>query len=535
MRVGKRVKGLALLMAFLVTVVVMGTASLTGGCEEVSAAAGVVTLSTATIAGTNVVVIGKADSVISSDDGMYYLIAQNFSEAGAAGTNVAKVAAGTAVQFTFALGNNTANSNLYKRFVVAVKRGGVLTPVSNTRCITNPEAVAAHTAARHDGGKKGILPAASMIDTNDLTNLGVNQITYNLPVGDLCSSGGGSIPFTYNGKTYSFNAAIVGQYDSLVPKMNARGIQISMVVLNNLKSDTTLIHPLSRGHSGANYYAFNTAETAGIEKLEAVAAFLGQRYSGTGHGTIDNWIIGNEINARYEWNYMSNVDVNTYADYYADAFRIFYNGIKSQNANARIYISIDQQWSKSSDSNKYYGSVEFLNAFNAIVTAEGNIDWHVGFHPYNVPLYQPMAWAQSSLVTHSQDTRYVSMQNIDVLTDFLCQSTFLAPNGQVRSIICSEVGYTSSSGEAVQAASVTYGYLQAMANQHIDGFILSRELDDKSEIAQGLSLGLIKTNGTHKQAYEYYRNINGANAATYMAAAASTIGITDMATILTVR
>ena len=49
---------------------------------------------------------------------------------------------------------------------------------------------------------------------------------------------------------------------------------------------------------------FNTVDQAGLEKLEAVAAFLGQRYSGTGHGTVDNWIVGNEVNARNEWNYM---------------------------------------------------------------------------------------------------------------------------------------------------------------------------------------------------------------------------------------
>ena len=61
-----------------------------------------------------------------------------------------------------------------------------------------------------------------------------------------------------------------------------------------------------------------------MDKLEAVASFLGQRYSNTGHGTVDNWIVGNEINARQEWNYMNpSPGIDYYAAEYAQAVRIF--------------------------------------------------------------------------------------------------------------------------------------------------------------------------------------------------------------------
>jgi hypothetical protein len=43
--------------------------------------------------------------------------------------------------FTFALGKNTGNSNLFKKFTVVAIRGGVPTQVSNACYITNPEAV----------------------------------------------------------------------------------------------------------------------------------------------------------------------------------------------------------------------------------------------------------------------------------------------------------------------------------------------------------------------------------------------------------
>lgn len=537
---GKQKRGFISVMLQKMTAVFCGTFLLTAvmmvmDVSQTSAAGYGVTVKNCLIQGGNVVVLVSASQVPASDDGLYHLYAQEVYENGVTGKEVASAAAGANAQFAFLLGNNTAKSNLYKKFIVAVKKGGVLQQVSSPAYITNPEAVAIHTTARMKVGKKGILPAATMLDTNDLQNLGIHQCTYNVLVGTLCQGGGGSIAYQYNGKTYNFSKAIVGQYDSLVPKLNKRGIQVTLVILNNRSGDPTLIHPLSRDSLSANYYAFNTAEQAGVEKLEAVASFLAQRYSGNGHGTVDNWVIGNEVNARADWNYMSAVDVTTFADEYAKAVRIFYNGIKSENGNARVYISVDQQWAKSANAALYYGSKDFLNTFNSIMLTGGNIDWDVAVHPYDVPLYDPVAWGATGRVQHSQSTAYITMQNIDVLTDYLSQSSLLAPKGNVRSVICSEQGYTSLQGENIQAAAVVYGYMQAMANQHIDAFILSRELDDAGEIGQGLANGIVNLNGTHKLAYDYYKNIDGAAAAQYAAAAAATIGVSDLSQILTVR
>ncbi len=495
-------------------------------------AAGSVTIKSCQIQGSNVVVTAGTGSVPSSDDGLYYLFADQPFQDGAAGTQVATAPAAANATFSFALNFNSANSNLFKKYVVAVKQGGVMTPVSTARYITNPEAAAKHTQARSNVGKKGILPAVATINSGLLKQTGTNQVVYNLPVGNLCNGSG--ISYTYNGKTYQFSSAIVGQYDQIVPSLNNQGIQVTIVLLNNLTGDQTLIHPLSRGYGGANYYAFNTAEQAGVEKLEAIAAFLGERYSGTGHGKVDNWIVGNEVNARADWNYMSNVDLSVFTAEYAKAVRIFYNGIKSQNGNANIYISVDQQWSRSSNAALYYAGKPFMDTFNSLVSSEGNIDWHVAMHPYDVPLTDPRPWNASSLVQHSNATAYITIQNIDVLTDYLGQASFRSPTGQVRSVLCSEVGYTSLQGEDVQAAALMYAYWQAVNNQHIDGIIFSRQQDDSGEIVQGLANGITNLNGSHKASWDYYVNMNGANAANYLASASAIAGV-DLSTKITVR
>lgn len=498
---------------------------------------GTVTLNSCRIEGGNVVVEANAKNILKTDDDRYVVIAQQMYESGNEGTEVASVTieeldeAGD-LTFIFPLNKNSDSSNLFRRFFVAAKYNGELIPVSAAKYVENPSACAGHTVARNDHGKKGILPSAALIRGTGLKTLGVQQALYNLPIGSLCSGGG--INYTYNGKTYSFNASIVSQYDIVVPHLNSMGIQVTMVILNNSNGDASMLHPKARGGS-SRYYAFNSAEQAGIEKLEAIASFLAERYSGTGHGTIDNWIIGNEINARADWHYMSDVGVDSFAQEYANAFRIFYNGIKSQNGNARIYISIDQQWARSINSAKYYSSKSFLQSFNSAVLREGDMDWHVAVHPYNVPLYDPHAWYSGSNIPHSQDAAYISMRNIDVLTDFLSQGTFLAPDGNVRSVLCSEVGYTSVQGEAVQAASVVYGYLQAMHNSHIDGFILSREQDDAGEIAERLANGLLDLSGRQKLAYSYYQAMGTANEQQYIDAAVQTMGIGSISEVLTDR
>lgn len=489
-----------------------------------------VTISSVAINGNNVVV--TTTGTAATDDGVYHLYAQDPAMSGVQGTEVAVAAASGSTTFTVPLGKNTANSVLFKKFTVVGTKGGALTDLSNDMYILNPEAGATHTQARHDGGKKGILPAAEMIqNTATLTAMGVKQITYNLPIGDLCSGGGTN--YTYNGKTYSFNSGIVGQYDLIVPKMNAAGIQVNLVVLCGANSGE-LIHPLSRGVA-ANYYMFNTVDTAALEKLEAIASFLGERYSGTGHGTVDNWIIGNEVNARNEWNYMNpSAGLAGFAKAYADELRVFYTGIKSQNANARIYAATDQEW-QSDNAALHYGAQELLTQMNAQIVSEGNFDWSLASHPYNFPLYEPNTLTAKAQVTHAQNTRYITMANIDVLTDFMCQPQFLNPAGQVRSIALTEVGFTSSaakgSNEQLQAANIVYAINQANANQHIDGIIINRQLTDASEVMQGLDYGLLNANGSQKLAYSWYTT---AESAETIAAAGAVLG-KDIVSSITIR
>ncbi len=483
----------------------------------------------ATIQGSNVVVASAGD--YSGDDGLYYLYAQQPYESGVQGINVATAPAASGTTFTLPLGYNTPASNLNKKFQLAVRKNGAMVPVGSAIFITNPEAAATHTWPRRDFGKKGILPAAELLDNNDLTDLGVKQITYNVPLGKLTTGGG--VNYTYNGKVYTFNEQILGQYDKVVPLMNTRGIQVTLILLNDLSPDPTLIHPLSRDYTGANYYAFNAADQAGVEKLAAVCTFLAERFSDTGHGTVDNWIIGNEVNARLEWHYMTaGAGLDTDAREYARALRVAYNSIRSVNANARVYACFDHEYAASDNVSAHYSGLAFMNAMNTWIRLEGDFDWSLAVHPYNAPLYDPFVWKPSVYTPRNASPRFLSMQNIDVLTDLMCTPLFLSPTGQVRSILLSEQGYVSSAGQQYQAASIVYAYMQAMANQHIDGFILSRQMDHAAEIAQGLDMGIQNPDGSHKLSYDWYKNVDSPY---IQQQAAAVMGVSSVSELLTVR
>lgn len=488
-----------------------------------------VSISSCTISGSDVVCQLSAGSVPSNDDGKYYIYADEVYQDGTVGKVVASVDAGASATAVFPLNYNTADSNLSRKFLVAVRRGGQMVQVSNEHYITNPEAIAAYTSPRRDTGIKGILPDLTKCSNGELQDLGIQQVVYNIDMGEICAdaSAAGAIPFSYNGQTYYFNGGRINSFDSLVKSLNNYGIQITLVLLNGGQSPYAqdLVHPTARGGDCPGY-ALNVADAAGTNHIKAIGTFLAQRYSGqTGYGQVDNWIVGNEVNARTSWWYTNSTSLDYNVNIYAKAFRIIYNEMKSQNANIRIYNSIDQEWNRKSNPGSFLAKA-YLDQFNYYMIREGNIDWGLSFHPYNSPLYDPYAWNGPAVwVGSGITTPYITMQNMDILINYMHQSQFLNPGGQVRSISIAEIGYTSSFGNEKQEASIAYGYLKAASLPDVDAFMLFRQTDDAHEMESHLAMGLYDLNGNKKPAYNIYKNLGTANEGTAKARASEIIGM----------
>ena len=83
------------------------------------------------------------------------------------------------------------------------------------------------------------------------------------------------------------------------------GCQVSVIIVVDQNADGNFINPYSLDGLGAhNYYGLNAHTTEGAEMLAAAASFLANRWTGRGFGQVDNFIIGNEVNAWHMWNYM---------------------------------------------------------------------------------------------------------------------------------------------------------------------------------------------------------------------------------------
>ncbi len=512
----------------LATVAMAGKAVgvVTDNRGQVSEAAGrPVSINSCVISGGDVVVNVSAGSVPGSSDGQYYLYADEVYQDGCVGTVVATAPLGANATFTFPLNYYQAGSNLSKKFLVAVKSGGSMIQVSDEHYITNPEAIASQTKPRNDHGMKGILP--NTVDVATFKDLGISQMVYNLYMGDIVGPApdpSQTVSFSYNGVDYQFNGAALSQYDGFVRWCQGNNFQLTMTILNNkTEAGADLIHPLSRDSHVCPGYAMNTKEDGGTQHIKAIAAFLAQRYSGA-YGVIDNWVIGNEVNARTEWYYMNSTNIELNVSEYVKAFRIFYNEIKAVNANARVYTSFDQEWNRKSNPGCFL-SKTYLDRFNYYMLREGNVDWSLSVHPYNAPLFDPYAWKQQAqYVNTSLSTPYITMENIYILTDYMCQASFLNPAGAVRQISLSEIGYTSSFGEDAQAASITYAYTMAENNPYITSFILFRETDDAHEMESHIAQGLKNLDGSKKMAYDFYKALGTGNAAAYKDRASQIIG-----------
>lgn len=410
---------------------------------------------------------------------------------------------------------------LFKRFIPALRIDGNYVQVGEGVYLLNPEALAQNQDPYPElGSKKGILLDPTMVGTPELTDLNVKHAIYNIPLshimGETTDQTFPTITYTYRGRNYVFNGAAVNGYDGLFTYLSEQGMTATAVILNDW-NDTfpELIHPEARNQdSGAYYYMFNASEAEGTRTLEAVASFLAERYSSGKHGIIHSWVIANEINQNRVWNYMNTKDVYHYTREFEKSFRIFYQAVKSHYANARVYFSIDHAWnSNEGDNASFFNGRDVLEAFNEAALQHGNYDWGIAIHPYPEPLTRVNYWSQE--YDRTRDASHLSIMNLNVLTDMLSEEAYLDRAGEVRSVTITELGFTSGSGERLQAAAFAYCYHIVEDNPYVDAFLMNRQTDAPEEVMAGMAFGVYEYDHSAKYIKDVFRDIDTDRAGEY--------------------
>lgn len=320
--------------------------------------------------------------------------------------------------------------------------------------------------------KKGL--AVTNLDNNHAAELGVSNIIW--------------------------NNTVIHDYSPSLRASKARGVSNTVIMLNPWQTSDPALLPVSAPQSGAVFYGFNTQTEAGRQELKKIAEKYAKSYS----DCVDSWVIGNEINNGNTWNFMPNRELDSYTKQYADAFRIWYEAIKKENPNAKVYIPFDYRWNWYSDQG--YGYLQASHMLPILNEQLKDTEYGIAWHAYPEDLKDP-DFTDDASVKDNFSTPIINMKNIDVLTDFMQQSDYLDPKGKVRSIILSEQGFNAVSDDK-QAKMIEEAYNIAKNNPYIETFYLNRE-NDLGEIHMGTEMrfGLIDRSGNKRKSFEVYKNL----------------------------
>lgn len=376
---------------------------------------------------------------------------------------------------TFSLKTSENQGYVLSNYRIAVKKNGKYRVISSSAYVKNPER-AAKNKSRYRLGKtkKGIQFSNSMAE---IKKCGAKNTFLNVTTSMVCN---GNVPYEYNGKTYYFNN--MNPYRKIVSECNRNKINVSMqILLDWTWRNTDLIASKARTPGAAPYYTWNVSSNSSREKMEAIFCYLGEIF-GQKNCYVSNWILGNEVNNPDGWNYKGNMSKNSYFKTYAIAFRSLYYAVRSQYANARVFVCMDSCWNTAENGYSAKSSITaFVKELNKL---QKGIKWNLAYHAYSHPLTNTNVWNGYG-ISHETSTPYITMENIQVLTNYIREHY-----GSSVRVILSEQGYSSAHGQKNQAAAIAYSYYIAACNPMIDAFIIRSYEDHPVEVAQGLSMGI---------------------------------------------
>ena len=478
----------------------------------------------------------------------FYVLMMNSSGTMTIGTFLghSEISSKIQVNATFSSGD-AFKTPIMSKYAIAVKKGRTYQVISNTGFLSNPEITATMTKTYlgyYDNdkisSKKGLQGASE--DYTETT--GVQHVLLNVDVADLVSTRAcsGYVPYYYKGKTYYFQDMIalvqtmryLNGWDNDNP-YGWHSRSVTLVLLLSWDDELSyLIHPTARSKGAAPYYAFNMKEENARNTYEALFCYMGEKL-GENKTIVSNWTLGNEVNSCRAWNYSGNMTLSECVENYAQAFQLLYQGVKRTASTSRVFISLDHCWNTTDGG---HTGKTYLDEFASYMNRTApNMQWNVNYHPYSQPLTRTKFWSDDSNTVNSVNTAYISMKNIQVLTNYLSdlEKQYGKSSGSIR-VILGEIGFSGnkgcSSSEAEQAAALGYGYYIAMFNSRIDAYIIRAYLDDPTEMRSGLYFGLM--NGEHemKQAFDVYKNLDTKDSLTYMNRYLSTIGIPSWQSVI---
>ena len=346
--------------------------------------------------------------------------------------------------------------------------------------------------------KKGL----QVVLTEDALALGIRHAAVNVNLGDFMMEypdGGNTIFYRFEGKDYYIRRRAAEYTDRCIKPLSDAGVSVNLILLNSQCWLTQVGEDFWEKirHPGYNdegaMSLFDTFREEGCAYYRAFVSFLAERYTREDgmYGNITGMIVGNEVNSPWIWANVGECEMHVFAEMYTSALRVAWQCASVIWKNIRIYVSLDHHWARpmEEEPRRYYPGRDLLASVVSYATREGEIPFHIAYHPYSADPARADFWEEEN-ASASPDTPFITMKNPEVLRDFLAQSPLLL-DGESRRMIFSEVGFHSDfteAGEALQKEALVRAYEKANEIPEIDAFIYYSHKDNADE--GGLNLGL---------------------------------------------
>jgi hypothetical protein len=353
-----------------------------------------------------------------------------------------------------------------------------------------------HDAYPRTRSKKGLQVQMAA----DAIALGVQHAAFNIDIGAAVNltPGPDDPSWKMDGRTFGFNRGYIEGMDGKIKTMSDSGAAVTLILLNyahpHSPANTILQHSGYDAACPGHISEFNTGTLESVAWFKAWVEFLADHYSAPGfpHGRAVNYIVGNEVNAHWDWANMGQVSMEQFARDYERAVRICAMAVKKYSPSSRVFISLEHDWNvlyaEPTETRGFPGR-PFVDYFNQVAKAGGDFDWNLAFHPYPEDLFNCRTWNDKT-ATFADNTPRITFKNIELLPRYFRRKELLF-RGAPRHIILSEQGFhapLTPEGERLQAAAYCFAWRKIAKLDGVDAFILHRQVDNAAE--GGLNLGL---------------------------------------------
>lgn len=296
---------------------------------------------------------------------------------------------------------------------------------------------------------------------------------------------------------WAVSAAALAGLDAQVRPLAEAEVELNFILLARATRDPAIdalqFDPRYSPKAPNALGAFRILDEVGAKYFRAVIEVLAKRYGAASEiGTVRGWIVGNEVNSHWWWYNLGEAGIDELVAAYEPAVRAVHQVASAQNADARVYLSLEHHWQArfaAGNPQQSCSGRALLDAFAKRARANGDFPWHVAYHPYPEDLFDCRFWLDESAQPRADSPR-ITFRNLEVLTDYLKRKELLW-QGQPRRVILSEQGFhcrDDDTGERDQAVAFALAWRKVQSLEGIDAFIYHRHVDHSGE--GGLRFGL---------------------------------------------